>query len=244
MLDRLSFLFFHNIMKKIYTFILLLIISPTFANQKIDKLEQKKIIKTIIKKEIKNKKKYNSVTALRKTKLKIYNYKENKLLDTIESKVLLTRHFNNTKIKIKVLLYKKNGEILSPDKYKKSEKGNIIDVFSKKGLKEYRLVFGGFKTIGKIRTYIIKVIPLKKTKHHFSGKMFYDIQNLSLVAIEGRPVKSSFPVEKIYIYMEFKSLGGISVIKNSYVVLYINVPIFFSHRKMVIRSSLSDHVLK
>jgi len=230
-------------MKKIIILILILYFSIVYGNKTPSQSEQRTLIKKITVQEIKKRNKYRFITFTRKTHMKIYDYKKNKLLDVIESTVKITRNLKTKKKKTTVIFFKKNGKVQPKDKYKEGKETKFIDVFSPEGLKEYTLKFDGYKKIGKVKTYVIKIIPKRITAQHLKGTMYYDIKTMELIALEGRPAKYSFPLKKLYSFVRLKNKGGISITKSSYMVMYIHVPFVFSHRKMVLSMTMYGHKL-
>ncbi len=230
-------------MMKVIIMIIVLLFTVVLAEKGISPVKEKAILKKIIAQEMKKRNKYHFVTFTRKTYMKIYNYKEKKLLDVVESTVKITRNLKTKKKKIKVIFYKKNGKVMSNDKYKEGKESIFIDVFTPEGQKEYSLKLDGYKKIEKINTYVVRVIPKRKTKKHLSGTVYYNVKNLDPVAVEGRPAKYSFPLKKLYSYVKLKNMGGISVTKSSYIVMHIHVPFVFSHRKLVLSMNMYGHSL-
>jgi len=184
--------------------------------------------------------KYYAYTNTRERTTVIFDTKKKKVVET--SKVILKRidpYFSKPKI-TSILFYQKNGKKLPVKKCKKPKMKFFYQIFGDKAYLHYQKIIEGSKTIDGIECYQIDVIPLKKNKNSFVGKIFIDKKNLNLIALEGKPAKKIFAVDKLYTYIRFGIFKNTTVPIRAKFIAYVNVPIFYPHKRITIDVKISN----
>ena len=64
--------------------------------------------------------------------------------------------------------------------------------------------------------------------------MYFSINGLKSIAIEGKPAKFEFGMKDLKSFTKFKYSGEIPVIDFSNFTVFVHVPLFFPNKKFVI----------
>ena len=225
-------------MKKTYLLYLPIIISCLFLSNtnavekgKTFPLEKSdKIISKIYEKYIPIYKKYIGVESLREVYTEEYDTKKNKLISTSKAKIIRNDYYYK-KAKKEVLEYWKNDEKLKPSDYKSLEFKPMYPVFDEKGKRHYETIILGYKKIIKKICYEIDVIPKKKSKRFFTGKIYCNIKNLEIVYVDGTMAKLFFPVKEFDLKMTINHQKDLPFVKNANIILRIYVPLFYPEKR-------------
>ena len=184
--------------------------------------------------------KFKGVRATRSITSKELDPASGKLRTLKQFKVDFWSHFY-LKPAQHILSCKVNGEKRDPDDCK--PKGNpkaVIPLFDKESAKNYRFKLLGIKTIMGIACYRLKIVPLKKTDQHMSGFMYFAVDTLKAVLMEGTMAKLSFPLKRFFIKLRFGYQDGFPIVLRGYMDLEARVPLFF-HARLVSRFTETNH---
>ncbi|MFC1669952.1 hypothetical protein ACFL20_06120 [Spirochaetota bacterium] len=223
--------------------VILIIISSTFAREKITPERQKSIIEKIRKLQNKQYLKYWGYKISLVEETSEYNSKTGKLLK--KNKVEMTKKiplYGKATI-LNVKKYIINGTRKPIDEFKPRDETVFYNAFDKNGHRYYKIRIKGLKKINNTLCYAVNIIPLNNTKKHLRATLYYSKKYLRLLEMDATPAKLDFGVKKICIKVKFKPFNDIDLPVKTYVRVFVDVFLFYPNRKLIITSSALEHNL-
>ena len=126
-----------------------------------------------------------------------------------------------------VIKYEKNGNLMKPSDYKEKKYLPMFPVFDEKDTEYYSTSVTGYETIEGKKCYRIKVIPKENTIQHFKGNLYFTVQNLKLVMMEGTFGKLPPACKDFIIKTYFDHQNDITVERESSVNIQIVIPLLY-----------------
>ena len=157
-----------------------------------------------------------------------------------EFKVDLWSHFY-LKPARKILSCKVDGKAEEPGACEpRGDPKAVLPLFDERSAENYRFELLGKKTVQGIPCYKLKIIPLKKTDQHMSGVMYFSVDKLESVLLEGTMAKLPFPLKRFFIKLRFGRKDGFPVVTRGYLDIEVKVAVFY-HVRMVNRFTETRH---
>ena len=116
-----------------------------------------------------------------------------------------------------------------------------IQVFDRRGEASYDVRIDDVVSIDGARCYRVDVRPRRQTPRHFVGQMYYRLDDLSLVRMEGSVAHLPFPLSHVTLKLAFERRGeGLVDVTRGYVDVWLRIPLLYS-RRIVTRFTASGH---
>jgi hypothetical protein len=143
------------------------------------------------------------------------------------------KEFFYKRAKYDVLKYIKDGKEQPGWKYNFMTRKPVYPPFDADNDKNYTIRLLGKKMIADIQCWEFDVIPKKKTTRHLKGKMYFSVNGLDLVLIEGTVADYPIGVKSLFIEIYFKKLGEAYVASRGTYTFVVDIPLFYPHKKFV-----------
>jgi hypothetical protein len=139
--------------------------------------------------------------------------------------------FIEQKQQMKVLGCRLDGKETSLEDCEPDLQGEpMLRIFGPDGKKNYQILLDGEVTIDGARAYKLKIVAREKTGRHFEGVMYFSVESLQVLRVEGGLAKYPFGLKALALQLDFEDLNGTSIIANGTSDLTIYVPLLYNER--------------
>ena len=204
--------------------------------------ESERILNLIFSRSIDIYKKYRGVESRRKEVVQEFDPETNALRTTSEI-ITVRKDYYYEKPDVTVIAYRKDGTDMKPSHARIMKSIPTYPVFDEKGREHYDIRVADTKTINGKKCYRIQVMPREETSRYFSGNMYFAVNTLEAVFIEGTLAKLSFPMKYFKIELNTGSVDGVPVVSSGAVHVRIRVPIFYPDTMIVSTISVLESKL-
>ncbi len=209
---------------------MLLIAVPAFSkNMMPEKLEHELIAKIRAKTEPVYKK-YIGVECTREIVSRQYNSVDNTYRGGYIVQLRRQEYFNQ-KATYKVLKYFRDGKEEPAWKYNYPTRSPAYQPFDPDTDRNYTTRLCGKKTINGIPCWEFEVIPKKDTQRHLKGKVYFSIQGLDLVYLEGTVAHYPIGLQSLTMAIYFKKLDDAYVASSGSYTFVVHIPLFYPHHR-------------
>jgi hypothetical protein len=208
-------------------------ISSLNAESGISSEQSNEILNRILEKNSNIFKKYKGVESIQRSLTQMFDSETGEVTESVELKTIQKSYFYEPS-EVTVLEYKKNGEVLDPEDYKKDKRPPSYQIFGEKSRERFDIKVVGTRQMEGQNCYILNVLPKQDTDRHFKGTVFVDINSLKTVFLEGTIADYPFGLKDMKMRFSFRSLGELFVVKNSTIDLMIHVPIIKPNTRVLI----------
>lgn len=186
--------------------------------------------------------KYRGVESVRNEIIREYETGTDKLLSVSEITVMRTDYFYERPL-AEVRAYKKNGKAMEPSTLHYQKDMPSFPVFDERGRENYDIRITEKKLFKGRECYEVQVAPRKETARHFKGVLYYTVEKLDLVYLEGTVARLDFPVKSFK--MEFNTImyKGIPVTSDGRIFCRIKAPIIYPDTMIVSQITVLENKL-
>ncbi|MBP7735640.1 MAG: hypothetical protein KA369_06665 [Spirochaetes bacterium] len=194
-----------------------------------ERLEQD-IVRQIREKTLPVYKKYIGVESTREIVSRQYDSRDNSYRGGY-TVLLRRREYFYRKATYKVLKYEKNGKPEPAWKYNYPTRSPAYLPFGPDTDANYATRLKGKKTIEGIPCWKFEVMPKKNTSRHMKGFIYFSINGLDLVYLEGTVAYYPPGLKSLAMAIFFKKLDDAYVMSKGSYTFVVHVPLFYPHRK-------------
>ncbi len=194
--------------------------------------ESEKALKQIFDRSAPVYKKFIGVESFRKEIIREYDPATNELKST--SEITARRNdFFYKEPEIEVLSYRKNEKDLSPSSHRVYKSKPPHPVFDERGRDHYNLFITERIKIDGRDCYRVTVTPKKETQQHFSGSIYFTVNGLEPVFMEGTMAKLEFPLKEFKIEFTMILAGGVPAARSGILNIRLKVPLFYPDTRII-----------
>ncbi|OHD72054.1 MAG: hypothetical protein A2W19_03685 [Spirochaetes bacterium RBG_16_49_21] len=208
-------------------------ITPERSEQIIDKIYEKYIPVY---------KKYRGVGSVRNIDIIEYNPNTNTLINRSHVSLIRKDYFYK-KSEIEILEYIKNDKVMQPSEYE----NRIIEIpdpiLDENGRKLYLTRITNIAAVSKQKCYQMKVVPRKKTAKYFGGFLYFKMDTLELMLLEGSLGDLPFSFKEYSMKYFFEHEGDLPVLKSGSFIMRTYIPVLQPDRRFVISVNVIESKL-
>jgi hypothetical protein len=191
-----------------------------------------KIINKIYEKYIPVYKKYSGVESTRNIDFIEYNPSTNTLINRFHISLIRKDYFSK-KSEISILKYVKNDENMRTSEYQSRDIEPVHLVLDESGRSLYLTNITQIVTVLHHRCYQMQVVPKKKTPEHFEGSLYFRLDNLDLILIEGTLGEMPYSFKEYCMKQYIEHVHGLPVLKSGSCIMRIYIPVLQPDRRFV-----------
>lgn len=222
------------------SFIVMACLFPGFvwADMPISEIESQAIVQRIRQKTMENSERVASLSYQEDSTTTVTNSKTGELDETYRVIQIRTRQFGIAD-KVERLRYFKNDEELPVSELDDRNEEPFYEVFSADGADRFDARVTGKEKIRGHECYQVEITAREKTDKHFEGTMFFSIDQLLLVRMEGTLADLPFGVKKLTMTIDQMIIDGVSVPLKSIIETDVHVPFIYPNKSILIVSQVS-----
>ncbi len=194
----------------------------------------KKVISRIQDKYIPMYKKYQGIESNQKVEIKTYDSKTSELLSTAHVHLIRKDYFYKEP-EVEVLQYIVDGKEEETSKYEPIKSQPGYHVFDENGDIHYKTQVIGYKIIEGQQCYEVSVTPVKATKMHYQGMLYYRVSDLNLVYSSGSIGEIPFPLKELHSDLSIVCMNDLTVISSGIITARLDIPVILPDRRIVSR---------
>ncbi len=156
---------------------------------------------------------------------------------------MIRKDYFYKKAEIRILRFIQNDARKPPSDYIDKEIEPASLVIDENGKNLYLTRIRQFVTVLNQKCYQMQVVPKKKNSEHFEGYMYFNVNTLDLVLMEGTLGSLPYSLTEYSMKQYFDHLKGLPVMKSGSCIMRTHIPLLVPDRRLVFSIKVLSNLL-